>query len=92
MCSLVYWIIWIYKSTIANKVEQKLNSMNLLIMLLDGDNIRHGLNKDLGFTDQDRIENIRRITEVAKLMTEAGLITLVSYFFRSDRNLAREVN
>ncbi len=81
------------KSTTANKVEQKLNSMNLHTILLDGDNIRHGLNKDLGFTNQDRIENIRRITEVAKLMTEAGLITLVSFIspFRSDRNLAREV-
>ena len=81
------------KSTIANKVEQKLNSMNFHTMLLDGDNVRHGLNKDLGFTDQDRIENIRRITEVAKLMTEAGLITLVSFIspFRSDRDLAREV-
>ena len=62
-------------------------------MLLDGDNVRHGLNKDLGFTDQDRIENIRRISEVAKLMTEAGLIILVSFIspFRSDRNLAREL-
>ena len=81
------------KSTIANKVEQKLNSMNFHTMLLDGDNVRHGLNKDLGFTDQDRIENIRRITEVAKLMTEAGLITLVSFIspFTSDRNLARKV-
>ena len=67
--------------------------MNFHTMLLDGDNVRHGLNKDLGFTDQDRIENVRRITEVAKLMTEAGLITLVSFIspFRSDRNLAREV-
>ena len=80
------------KSTIANIVEKKLYSINLHTILLDGDNIRHGLNKDLGFEDVDRIENIRRITEVSKLMTEAGLITLVSFIspFRAERELARK--
>ena len=61
-------------------------------MLLDGDNVRHGLNRDLGFTDQDRVENIRRVTEVSKLMVEAGLITLVSFIspFASERDSARK--
>ena len=61
--------------------------------LLDGDNIRHGLNKDLGFTDEDRVENIRRVSEVAKLMTDAGLITLVSFIspFKSERKMARDL-
>jgi bifunctional enzyme CysN/CysC len=62
------------KSTIANLVEKKLHLMNRHTFLLDGDNVRHGLNKDLGFTEADRIENIRRVGEVAKLMTDAGLI------------------
>jgi bifunctional enzyme CysN/CysC len=62
-------------------------------MMLDGDNVRHGLNRDLGFTDEDRVENIRRVAEVSKLMTEAGLITLVSFIspFRSERRMAREM-
>ncbi len=62
-------------------------------MLLDGDNVRHGLNRDLGFTDEDRVENIRRVGEVSKLMVEAGLITLVSFIspFRSERSMAREL-
>ena len=81
------------KSTIANLVEKKLYSMDRHTMLLDGDNIRHGLNKDLGFTEADRIENIRRIAEVAKLMSDAGLIVLTSFIspFRSEREFARSI-
>ncbi len=80
------------KSTIADLVEQQLHAMGHHTMLLDGDNVRHGLNRDLGFTDEDRVENIRRVAEVARLMTDAGLITLVSFIspFRSERKLARE--
>jgi len=79
------------KSTIANLVEKKLNAMGKHTVLLDGDNIRHGLNRDLGFTDADRVENIRRVGEVAKLMTDAGLIVLVSFIspFRAERQMAR---
>ena len=79
------------KSTIANLVEKKLLAMGQHTYLLDGDNVRHGLNKDLGFTDEDRVENIRRVAEVAKLMTDAGLIVLVSFIspFRADREMAR---
>ncbi len=69
------------KSTIANILEKKLQAMGKHTYLLDGDNVRHGLNKDLGFTDADRVENIRRVTEVSKLMVDAGLITLVSFHF-----------
>ncbi|MCE9506906.1 MAG: sulfate adenylyltransferase subunit CysN [Alphaproteobacteria bacterium] len=81
------------KSTIANVVEKKLNAMAKHTVLLDGDNLRHGLNKDLGFTEQDRAENIRRVAEVAKLMMEAGLIALVSFIspFRAEREMAREL-
>jgi bifunctional enzyme CysN/CysC len=81
------------KSTIANIVEKKLAALGRHTYLLDGDNVRHGLNKDLGFTDADRVENIRRVAEVAKLMTDAGLITLVSFIspFRSERRMAREM-
>lgn len=81
------------KSTIANLVEQALHGMGRHTILLDGDNVRHGLNRDLGFTDEDRVENIRRVTEVAKLMSEAGLITLVSFIspFREERRMAREI-
>ena len=80
------------KSTIANMVEKKLHSKGQLTYLLDGDNVRHGLNRDLGFTDADRVENIRRVAEIAKLMTDAGLITLVSFIspFQSERLMARE--
>src|SRR5699024_6228408 len=67
------------KSTLANAVEQRLAAMGRHTMLLDGDNVRHGLNKNLGFREEDRIENIRRIAEVAKLMNEAGLVTLTSF-------------
>ena len=79
------------KSTIANLVEKKLLALGRHTYLLDGDNVRHGLNKDLGFTPEDRVENIRRVAEVAKLMTDAGLIVLVSFIspFRAERELAR---
>ncbi len=79
------------KSTIANLVEKKLLAMGRHTYLLDGDNVRHGLNKDLGFTDEDRVENIRRVAEVARLMTDAGLIVLVSFIspFRAEREMAR---
>ncbi|MEM6856758.1 MAG: sulfate adenylyltransferase subunit CysN [Pseudomonadota bacterium] len=81
------------KSTIANEVEQKLALMNRHTFLLDGDNVRMGLNKDLGFTETDRIENIRRIGEVAKLMTDAGLIVLTAFIspFRAERQMVREM-
>ena len=79
------------KSTIANLVEKKLYALGRHSFLLDGDNVRHGLNKDLGFTDADRIENIRRIGEVAKLMTDAGLIVLTAFIspFRAEREMVR---
>jgi bifunctional enzyme CysN/CysC len=79
------------KSTIANLVEKRLFSLGRRTYLLDGDNVRHGLNRDLGFTEQDRVENIRRVAEVAKLMVDAGLIVLVSFIspFRAERNAAR---
>ncbi|HEY3797827.1 MAG TPA: sulfate adenylyltransferase subunit CysN, partial [Caulobacteraceae bacterium] len=81
------------KSTIANLVEKKLQAMGRHTYILDGDNVRHGLNRDLGFTDADRVENIRRVAEVAKLMADAGLIVLVSFIspFRSERRLARDM-
>ena len=81
------------KSTIANAVETKLALMNRHTFLLDGDNVRHGLNKDLGFTETDRIENIRRIGEVAKLMVDAGLIVLTAFIspFRAERRMVREM-
>jgi bifunctional enzyme CysN/CysC len=79
------------KSTIANLVEKQLLSLGRHTYLLDGDNVRHGLNRDLGFTDTDRVENIRRVAEVAKLMADAGLIVLVSFIspFRAERRMAR---
>lgn len=81
------------KSTIANEVEKQLALMNRHTFLLDGDNVRHGLNKDLGFTETDRIENIRRIGEVARLMTDAGLIVLTAFIspFRAERQMVREM-
>ncbi|CAN7467286.1 sulfate adenylyltransferase subunit CysN [Phenylobacterium sp. LjRoot225] len=81
------------KSTIANLVEKKLVRMNRHTFLLDGDNVRHGLNKDLGFTEADRIENIRRVGEVAKLMTDGGLIVLTAFIspFRAERTMVREM-
>ena len=79
------------KSTIADHVEAELHARGRHTYLLDGDNIRHGLNRDLGFTDADRVENIRRVAEVAKLMADAGLIVLVSFIspFASERAMAR---
>jgi len=79
------------KSTIANALEKKLARMNRHTFLLDGDNVRHGLNKDLGFTEADRVENIRRVGEVAKLMTDAGLIVITAFIspFRSERDMVR---
>jgi bifunctional enzyme CysN/CysC len=81
------------KSTIANLVERKLHTLGRHTYLLDGDNVRHGLNRDLGFTEADRVENIRRVSEVARLMLDAGLITLVSFIspFRAEREMARSL-
>ncbi len=81
------------KSTIASLLEKKLHAAGRHTYVLDGDNIRHGLNRDLGFTDEDRVENIRRVAETAKLMADAGLIVLVSFIspFRAERRMAREL-
>jgi bifunctional enzyme CysN/CysC len=81
------------KSTIANLVDKKLVRMNRHTLLLDGDNVRHGLNRDLGFTEADRVENIRRVGELAKLMTDAGLIVITAFIspFRAERQLVREM-
>jgi len=81
------------KSTIANIVEAKLQARGVHTVMLDGDNVRHGLNKNLGFTAEDRVENIRRVAEVARLMTDAGLIVLCSFIspFRADRAMARDL-
>ena len=81
------------KSTIANLVEKKLVRMNRHTFLLDGDNVRHGLNRDLGFTDADRVENIRRVGEVARLMTDAGLIVITAFIspFRAERDMVRQM-
>jgi bifunctional enzyme CysN/CysC len=94
--SIVLWFTGLSgsgKSTIANILEKKLYNLGKHTMLLDGDNIRHGLNKDLGFTDVDRVENIRRIANVSKLMLDAGLITIVSFIapFIAERRLARDL-
>ena len=81
------------KSTIASRFEQKLLALGCHTMVLDGDNVRHGLNRDLGFTDTDRVENIRRVGEVARLMGDAGLIVICAFIspFRADRQMAREI-
>jgi bifunctional enzyme CysN/CysC len=81
------------KSTIANLVERTLYAEGRHTYLLDGDNVRHGLNRDLGFTDADRVENIRRVAEAARLFVDAGLIVLVSFIspFRSERRMARDM-
>jgi bifunctional enzyme CysN/CysC len=81
------------KSTIANQVEKRLHAEGRHTYLLDGDNVRHGLNRDLGFTEADRVENIRRIAEVARLMVDAGLIVIVSFIspFRAERRMARQL-
>ena len=93
---VIFWMTGLSgsgKSTIANAVEQQLAQKGFNTFLLDGDNIRHGLNKDLGFTEADRIENIRRIGEVSKLMTDAGLIVITAFIspFQSERNMVREM-
>ena len=79
------------RSTIANLLEQRIFAAGMHTYLLDGDNIRHGLNRDLGFTEADRVENLRRISEVARLLVDAGLIVIVSFIspYRSERELAR---
>lgn len=81
------------KSTVADRVEQKLHAQGRRTYLLDGDNVRLGINKDLGFTERDRVENIRRVAEIAKLMADAGLIVIVSFIspFRSERSMARDL-
>ena len=81
------------KSTIADQIEQKLHATGNRTYLLDGDNVRHGLTKDLGFTDHDRVENIRRVAEVAKLMVDAGLIVIAAFIspFKAEREMAREL-
>ncbi|HBX97928.1 MAG TPA: adenylyl-sulfate kinase, partial [Hyphomonas sp.] len=81
------------KSTIANALQKLLFAQGKHTFTLDGDNVRHGLNRDLGFTDADRVENIRRVANVARLMSDAGLITLVSFIspFRSERQMARNL-
>ena len=81
------------KSTVADRVEQKLHARGRRTYLLDGDNVRLGLNRDLGFTERDRVENVRRVAEVAKLMADAGLIVIVSFIspFRSERSMARDL-
>jgi bifunctional enzyme CysN/CysC len=94
--SCVLWLTGLSgagKSTIANMVEKKLHALGRHTYLLDGDNVRHGLNKDLGFTDVDRVENIRRVAEVAKLMVDAGLIVITAFIspFRAERRMAREL-
>jgi bifunctional enzyme CysN/CysC len=92
--SCVVWLTGLSgsgKSTIANLLEKRLHAMGHRTYLLDGDNVRHGLNKDLGFTDTDRVENIRRVAEVAKLMVDAGLIVLTAFIspFQAERRMAR---
>lgn len=81
------------KSTIANLLEKRLHAEGKHTYLLDGDNVRHGLNRDLGFTEADRVENIRRVAEVARLMVDAGLVVIVSFIspFRSERAMARNL-
>ncbi len=81
------------KSTVADRLEQRMHALGMHTYLLDGDNVRHGLNRDLGFTDADRVENVRRVAEVAKLMVDAGLVVMVSLIspFRAERQLARDL-
>ncbi|GFO72377.1 adenylylsulfate kinase [Bathymodiolus japonicus methanotrophic gill symbiont] len=94
--SVVLWFTGLSgsgKSTLAHAVEEKLYLLGLNTFVLDGDNVRHGLNKDLGFSDRDRKENIRRISEAAKLMLEAGVITLTAFIspFKEEREMARSL-
>lgn len=94
--SVVLWFTGLSgagKSTLAHALEERLYQMKYHTFVLDGDNVRHGLNGDLGFSDKDRVENIRRISEVAKLFLEAGVIVLTAFIspFRTDRNKARSL-
>lgn len=94
--SAVVWLTGLSgagKSTLANMLEKRLHAMGKRTYLLDGDNVRHGLNKDLGFTDADRVENIRRVAEVARLMVDAGVIAITAFIspFRADRRIARDL-
>ncbi|MFA7403202.1 MAG: adenylyl-sulfate kinase [Pelobacteraceae bacterium] len=94
--SCVIWLTGLSasgKSTVANALEQRLHAMGRHTMLLDGDNVRHGLNKDLGFAEADRVENIRRIGEVARLMADAGLIVITAFIspYRSEREMVRRL-
>lgn len=94
--SIILWFTGLSgsgKSTLAHAVEDHLHKIGISTFVLDGDNVRHGLCSDLGFSDADRVENIRRIGELAKLMTEAGIITLTAFIspFKSDRNSARKL-
>ncbi len=94
--SIILWFTGLSgsgKSTLAHAVEEYLHNIGVSTFVLDGDNVRHGLCSDLGFSDVDRVENIRRIGEFAKLMTEAGIITLTAFIspFKSDRNIARKL-
>ena len=88
---MVYWTIWFGKSTIANALESKLNSLNVSTYTLDGDNIRFGICKDLTFSPEDRTENIRRIAEIANLFVDAGIVTLASFVspYSKDRENVR---
>ena len=90
---MVYWFISVGKSTVANAVARKLFEKNIGNYVLDGDNIRHGLNKDLGFSESDRMENIRRIGEVAKLFVDQGTVVLTAFIspFRVDRKQVRDL-
>ena len=93
---MIFWFTGLSgsgKSTIADLVEAKLHARGMHTILLDGDNMRHGLNRDLGFTDADRVENIRRVGEVAKLMIDAGLVVLCSFIspFAAERRMVREL-
>ena len=90
---MVYRLIWLRKSTLANLVEIALNKQGLFTYILDGDNIRQGVNKDLSFSPEDRSENIRRIAEISNLMLDAGLITLAAFVspYLKDRELVRKI-
>jgi len=94
--SIVIWFTGLSgagKSTLANLLEKRLHALGARTYLLDGDNVRHGLNKDLGFTVEDRVENIRRVGEVAKLMVDAGVVVIAAFIspFRSERRMVREM-